>query len=194
MRLSQKNKGGKRNELFRPFFTHFYQKIMLAAQRRLRSLQRKFRSLRKKITLQKNELLHAVQISLHPPLGKRGELAAEKFLKKQHWTVLARNFVAAHGEIDLVMKEGRTIVFIEVKTRKQSHFLQGRYARFDLKKQRHIYYTSQTFLKRFRLHGVPCRYDLVTVLWPDVHKKPVIQHFRNAIRFEKLFPHSSFHR
>ncbi|MDD3469560.1 MAG: YraN family protein [Thermoguttaceae bacterium] len=168
-------------KLFWSFFVRGYRKIKCA-------IRRKFTSLRRFYALRKDEYLHSIRTFIHPPLGQRGERAAERFLKKQHWTVLARNFAAAHGEIDLVMKDGRTVVFVEVKTRKQAHFLQGKYSRFDLKKQRHIYYTSQTFLKRFRLRGVSCRYDLVTILWPDTRKKPVIHHYRNAFLFEKLFP------
>ena len=54
-----------------------------------------------------------------PPktLGRRGEDAAARFLKRLGYKILARSRRLAPGEFDLVALDGRTIVFVEVKTR-----------------------------------------------------------------------------
>ncbi len=50
-------------------------------------------------------------------LGARGELLAAAFLTRTGLEVLAHNWRSAHGEIDLVAREGDEVVFVEVKTR-----------------------------------------------------------------------------
>src|SRR5260370_28838432 len=52
------------------------------------------------------------------PLGRRGERAAEKYLKRKGYRIVARNFRASGAEIDLVAIDGETLVFVEVKTRR----------------------------------------------------------------------------
>jgi len=55
-------------------------------------------------------------------LGKLGEEEAEKFLKKKGLKSVGKNFHCRWGEIDLVMKDGKTLVFVEVKTRSNASF------------------------------------------------------------------------
>ncbi|MYM20091.1 YraN family protein [Brevibacterium sp. 5221] len=50
-------------------------------------------------------------------LGRRGEDFAHRYLTAQGWDVLARNWRCRAGEIDIVARDGATIVFVEVKTR-----------------------------------------------------------------------------
>ncbi|MCH8158067.1 MAG: YraN family protein, partial [Nitrospinae bacterium] len=54
--------------------------------------------------------------------GKAGEKAAVAFLKKQGYRILKKNFRTAVGEIDIIAEQGRTVVFIEVKTRSGDKF------------------------------------------------------------------------
>ena len=49
--------------------------------------------------------------------GDRGERAAEKYLKRQGYRIISRNYSTPWGEIDIVALDGTTIVFVEVKTR-----------------------------------------------------------------------------
>jgi len=50
-------------------------------------------------------------------LGKRGEALAEKYLKKQGFSLIKRNYATPFGEADLIVKKGEEVVFVEVKTR-----------------------------------------------------------------------------
>lgn len=52
------------------------------------------------------------------PLGRRGERAAEKYLRRHGYRIVTRNFRAAGAEIDLIAMDGDTLVFVEVKTRR----------------------------------------------------------------------------
>lgn len=55
-------------------------------------------------------------------LGRRGERLAERHLIARGYRLLARNWRCRHGEIDLVVRDGATIVFVEVKTRSSDAF------------------------------------------------------------------------
>ena len=54
-------------------------------------------------------------------LGQRGERAAAKYLKKLGYKIVARGQRGRRGELDLVAVDGRTVVFVEVKTRTGAH-------------------------------------------------------------------------
>jgi len=55
-------------------------------------------------------------------LGQAGEKMAEVFLRKQGYHILARNYQTPYGEIDLIAREDRATVFIEVRTRRGTDF------------------------------------------------------------------------
>lgn len=61
-------------------------------------------------------------MALHLELGRAGEAAAAAFYRRRGYRVLERNFRARGGEIDLVCRRGRTLVFCEVKTRNSERF------------------------------------------------------------------------
>ncbi len=55
-------------------------------------------------------------------VGKKGEIIAESYLKRRGYEILARNYRAGRGEIDLIAKIDTTLVFVEVKTRTNDKF------------------------------------------------------------------------
>jgi putative endonuclease len=113
------------------------------------------------------------------PLGRRGEDAAARYLKRLGYKVLARGSRLRCGEIDLVMLDGRTIVFVEVKTRtSQDAGLPSEAV--DQRKQRKLTRSAVAFLKRHRLLEYPARFDVVSITWPSDGGRPVIQHIPNA--------------
>ena len=112
-------------------------------------------------------------------LGRWGQNKAEVFLKRRRLRTLARNFAFSGGELDLVMgdRDG-TIVFVEVKTRRDEKFMPA-IASVNAEKRRHITRTAKCFLKQFKISDRPLRFDIVTVILGD-KGKPEIQHYPNA--------------
>jgi putative endonuclease len=111
-------------------------------------------------------------------LGDEGERIAAKHLKRQGYRILARQSRSRLGEIDLVALDGNVVVFVEVKSRRDQR--EGSPAEaVDLRKQRKLTQLGLAWLKRRRLLGRPCRFDVVAIRW-DSAGKPVIEHFKNA--------------
>ncbi len=112
-------------------------------------------------------------------LGQRGEVQAAKYLQRLGYRILARGRRLASGELDLVVLDGRTIVFVEVKTRTSADVGHPAEA-VDAVKQRRLTRLAVTFMKRHGLLEYPARFDVVAITWPDGRGRPVIEHFKNA--------------
>jgi putative endonuclease len=97
-------------------------------------------------------------------LGAEGERAAEKYLRRQKYTILERNYRCPLGEIDLIALDGKTVVFIEVKTRTGERH-GGPLEAVDARKQRQIGRVAQSYLLRHRLQNRTARFDVVGVSW-----------------------------
>jgi putative endonuclease len=113
-------------------------------------------------------------------LGQRGERAAAKYLKRRGYKILATGDRLKHlDELDIVAADGRTVVFVEVKTRSsQDH---GHPAdAVDAVKQRKLTKLAVTYLKRHRLLDYPARFDVIAVTWPENARKPQIEYIQNA--------------
>ena len=121
--------------------------------------------------------LHRDRASM--PLGARGELAAERFLLKKGYWIIERSFGEKVGEIDLIVSNGSSVIFVEVKTR-SSDFAGDPAEAVDSDKQRHITQTARLFAIKNRLENSSLRFDVVSILWPDVTQPPNITHFQNA--------------
>ncbi len=112
-------------------------------------------------------------------LGRWGQNKAETFLKRRRLRTLARNFAFSGGELDLVMGDpDGTIVFVEVKTRRDETFMPA-VAAVNAKKRRHMSRTAKCFLKQFKISDRSLRFDIVTVILGN-RGKPQIQHYPNA--------------
>ena len=118
---------------------------------------------------------------LFPPrtLGERGEAAAARFLKRQGYAIVERGARAGRGEIDLVAVDGRTVVFVEVKTR-TSDAAGLPYEAVDEAKQGRLTRLALVYLKRHGLLEYPARFDVVSVVWPAGERRPQIEHYKNA--------------
>ena len=112
-------------------------------------------------------------------LGQRGEAAAARYLRRRGYKVLARSDHSGPGELDLVMLDRDTIVFVEVKTR-QSHTAGHPAEAVDDIKQRRLTRLAVTFLKRYGLLERPARFDVVAITWPADKWFPTIEHIKNA--------------
>jgi putative endonuclease len=120
-----------------------------------------------------NRLWRAV---LNRVLGDRGERAAARFLRRKGLRVITRGYRTARGEIDLIARDGDTLVFVEVKTRRQGEPAEA----VTAEKQQRLTLAALQFLKRFGLLEQRSRFDVVAVVWPDDRRPPSIEHFPSA--------------
>lgn len=122
--------------------------------------------------------------------GDRGERAASRYLRRKGMRVLCRSYRTPRGEIDLVARDGDTLVFVEVKTRRRGQPAEA----VTLDKQRRITRASLQFLKWHGLldaaRPVPSRFDIVAIVWPDGLGRPTIEHFPDA--FDAAGPKGQF--
>jgi putative endonuclease len=100
------------------------------------------------------------------PLGTRGEEVACETLKRSGYRILQQNYHCPLGEIDLVARQGRTLVFVEVKSRLGRTRILPK-ERVDRKKQRKLLQVAQFYIKEKRLEAVSARFDVVEVSFRD---------------------------
>jgi len=116
-------------------------------------------------------------------VGRRGEEAASAFLQRRGVRILAENFVCAAGEIDLIGRDGDTLVFIEVKARTSEAFGPPHLA-VHRRKQRQIIRTAQWYLAERRTPEVPCRFDVLALTFPGDGGTPRVDWVRDAFPAE----------
>ncbi len=119
------------------------------------------------------------KLSAPRPLDVRGEDAAARHLRRRGCQILGRRLRTVLGEIDLVALDGRTVVFVEVKTRESAKAGDPAEA-VDLAKQRRLTRLAVAYLKRHGLLDSPARFDVVAVTWPQGSRRPAIEHIKSA--------------
>jgi len=102
-------------------------------------------------------------MSSGPGKGRRWERLAEAFLRQRGLKTLQRNFYCRLGEIDLVMRDGSTLVFTEVRYRASDAYGSGAES-VNPAKQRRIILAAQKFLQSVDPHPAQtCRFDVVSI-------------------------------
>jgi putative endonuclease len=105
--------------------------------------------------------------------GVLGEVDAVEYLKKIGYVILDRNYTTPLGEIDIVARDGDTIVFIEVKAR-----LTDKYGRpieaITPHKIKTIIKCAKMFLVRYRLYDRNVRFDVIEIMYDE------LEHVKNA--------------
>lgn len=91
--------------------------------------------------------------------GAQAEQHAARYLQQQGLKPIAQNYRSRFGEIDLIMQDGATLVFVEVRLRRSANF-GGAAASIDARKQQRIIRTAQQYLAGLA-HIPPCRFDAV---------------------------------
>jgi putative endonuclease len=109
-------------------------------------------------------------------LGDRGERAAARYLRRLGMRVLTRGYRTPLGEIDLIARDGPTLVFVEVKTRTHGTPAEA----VTPAKQHRLTLAALHFLRRYHVLEVPCRFDVVAIVWPDDRRPPAIEHIPHA--------------
>jgi putative endonuclease len=107
--------------------------------------------------------------------GAQAEQLAAQYLQQQGLKLIAQNYRGRFGEIDLIMQDGATLVFVEVRLRRNGGF-GGAAASIDAHKQKRIIRTAQQYLANLA-RTPPCRFD--AMLLDDV-KGENLQWLKNA--------------
>lgn len=110
--------------------------------------------------------------------GQEGESAAEEYLRQKGYRIVARNLRSSIGELDLVVEDGRVLVFVEVKARRTDAFGGAIHAVHQRKQEKLIQLAAQ-YLARHHVKDRPCRFDVVLLQGPGA-VAPQIEHIQNA--------------
>jgi putative endonuclease len=109
-----------------------------------------------------HKTFHLKEEILTTKKGTYYESMAAKYLQRKGLYELGRNFRHRRGEIDLIMRHIDTLVFVEVRYRKQSGFGSAEES-ITYRKQQSIISTANFYLTQKKLWEMPCRFDVVTI-------------------------------
>jgi putative endonuclease len=110
-------------------------------------------------------------------LGKSGEDLACDELRRRGYAIVARRHRCRGGELDIIARDGSTLVFVEVKTRDGVRFGTGAEA-VTAPKRRRIARLAREYVVRHRLTDRACRFDVVAIRLDG--NAPVIEVYQNA--------------
>ena len=110
-------------------------------------------------------------------LGKTGEDLACAELERHGYAIVARRYRRRGGELDIIARDGKTMVFVEVKAREGRAFGEASEAVTAHKRQK-ITQLALDYLMRHRLTNCPCRFDVVSIHFDA--GVPVIEVFQGA--------------
>lgn len=99
--------------------------------------------------------------------GQAAEARALAYLQQQGMQLVERNFTCRFGEIDLIMREQQTVVFVEVRQRSSAQF-GGAAASVTAAKQGKLWRTAEVFLRRYTTPP-GCRFDLIAIQGGDLN-------------------------
>lgn len=110
--------------------------------------------------------------------GDAGEDIAADFLKQKGYKIIERNYRYGHGEIDIIAEDDNTLVFVEVKTRKNLEF---GYPELGItkSKQKQVRKIAEAYLYEKNIIDTDCRVDVIAIL-NSPNNKPQIEHIINA--------------
>lgn len=108
--------------------------------------------------------------------GGQGEREAARFLRRKGFRILLHGYRTPLGEVDLIARDGDTLVFVEVKARRHGEPAEA----VTPEKQRRLTLAALQFLKEYDLLEQRCRFDVVAIVWPEGARNPSIEHFANA--------------
>jgi putative endonuclease len=101
------------------------------------------------------------RLSIRQAQGQKWERAALAWLRRHKLTPVEENFRCKGGEIDLIMRDGATLVFVEVRQRASNEH-GGAAASITPAKIRRLIYAAQVYLLRFPVTP-PCRFDAIAI-------------------------------
>ncbi|WP_078085702.1 YraN family protein [Microbulbifer mangrovi] len=111
-------------------------------------------------------------------IGNHMEAVAERHITGAGLRVVERNFRGRFGEIDLIARDGNTLVFVEVRYRRNRNF-GGAGVSVDFRKQRKLLATANGYLQ-YRKIDCPCRFDVITIERGERNESLNIDWIQNA--------------
>jgi len=115
----------------------------------------------------------------HQSLGQRGEDYAARYLKRLGYHIVGRQVDLRVGELDIIAVDGRTVVFVEVKTRTSDVAGSPAEAVDDLRQER-MTRAALAYLKSHGLLEHAARFDVVALTWPEGDRTPTVEHIKDA--------------
>ncbi len=115
-------------------------------------------------------------MSIQMDLGMKAEAMAAKFLVNAGYIILEENWRWDHAEVDLIAKDGETIVIVEVKARSSIKYGYPEEA-VDKKKMHHLWRASEAYVENKKL-DCPVRFDIISILFYDNQTR--IRHIKDA--------------
>lgn len=112
----------------------------------------------------------------HNDFGKLGEELAVNYLTGKGYEILERNWRNIHKEIDIIAKDGKFLVIVEVKTRQTDEYGEPDVA-VTRKKQRMLIAAANAYITRKGL-DMETRFDIISIVFRD--GEPVIEHIEDA--------------
>ncbi len=116
-------------------------------------------------------------------IAKTGESFAATHLKTRGYKILAQNYRAVRGEIDIVAQDGDCIVFVEVKTRRSLKFGAPQ-AAVTTQKQRQISKVAMGYLQAHNRFDAPCRFDVIAIHLSPQLELLKLEQIENAFAFQ----------
>ncbi|MCF6157136.1 MAG: YraN family protein [wastewater metagenome] len=140
-------------------------------------------------------LPHTVKVSLYPYKGKKlpyrkavgtkGEQIAVRFLRKNGYKILQRNYTYRGGEIDIIGYDRGVVVFVEVKTRHSDTYGPPELSITELKKK-HMIKGALRYIMEKKIQDREIRFDVISIFYSQAENYPKITLFKNAFTKDHL--------
>ncbi|MEM6280965.1 MAG: YraN family protein [Chloroflexota bacterium] len=111
--------------------------------------------------------------------GAYGEHLAVDYLRQNNYHIVTTNWRCTTGEIDIVARDGDTLVFVEVRTRRRAT-VEAAFASITPAKQQKLVQAAYIYLGEHNLDDAMWRIDVIGVALPH-GKKPIIKHAEDAL-------------
>ena len=119
--------------------------------------------------------------SLKRLIGNKAEDKATKYLKKQGYKIIERNYNLPCGEVDIIAKKDKTLVFVEVKYRTNADVFGGPVAAVTKAKQKRVINAALSYIKTKKPNYDGLMFDIIAISGDK------IEHIQNAFSSDKFF-------
>lgn len=116
-------------------------------------------------------------MATHNDLGKWGEDVAARYLVDNGYRIIQRDWKSGHRDIDIVASNGKVVVFVEVKTRRNRLYAEP-ITSVDYRKMQNLRVAMNHYIKSNRMDK-PCRFDVITVIGMPEDPTPEVNHIED---------------